>query len=207
MFFGPVWQNFTSTFPLKYHHTLIIKATYMAYYVVKIRKRKIPFFLHEKKRFCDLKSKEKERKKCFSARAILTSKGERRSQRSSTTVCFQNVGKEALRQMHKLNAGWIDLRDPDDHRALTLHTRETNHHWAIEGSLLKETTLTASNSTPNPFLNQPLLTLLGEQNNYWRLYNVSHKSRFYQISNMSRTDQPLITQILSMFSHFPTNKH
>lgn len=68
--------------------------------------------------------------------------------------------------MHKLNAGWIDLRDPDDHRALTLHTCETNHHLAIEGSFLKETTLTASNSTPNPFLNQPLLALLGEQKNY-----------------------------------------
>lgn len=206
MSFGPVWQNFTSTFPLKQHHTLIIKATYIAYYVVKISKRKIQFSLHEKKVLW-LKKQRKIKEKCFSAGAILTSKGERYSQRSSTTVCFQNVGKEALRQMHKLNAGWIDLRDPDDHRALTLQTHETDHHWAIEGSLLKETTLTASNSTPNPFLNQSLLTLLGEQNNYWRLYNISHKSRFYWTSNISRTDQPLITQILSMFSHFPTNKH
>lgn len=41
--------------------------------------------------------------------------------------------------MHKLNARWIDLREPDDHRALTFHTRETDHQLAIEGPFLKET--------------------------------------------------------------------
>lgn len=68
-------------------------------------------------------------KNVFSVEAILTNERERQSQRSSTTACFQNMGRrEALRQMHKLNVGWIDLRDADDHRTLTLHTRETDHH-------------------------------------------------------------------------------
>lgn len=87
---------------------------------------------------------------------MLTSEGERHSQRSGMTACSQNMGKrEALRQMHKLNAGWIDLRDPDDHRALTLCTRETDHHRAIEGSFLKEIILTAFKIPP--FCTSPLL--------------------------------------------------
>lgn len=95
---------------------------------------------------------------------MLTSEGEGHSQRSSMIVRSQHKGnREALRQMHKLNAGWIDLRQPDDHRALTLHTRETEHHRATEGSFLKETILTAFKTAP--LLYQPL-ALLGGQNHY-----------------------------------------
>jgi len=60
---------------------------------------------------------------------MLTSEGERHTQRSGMTACSQHMGtREAPRQMHKLNASWIDLKEPDDHRTLTLHTRETAHH-------------------------------------------------------------------------------
>lgn len=46
---------------------------------------------------------------------MLTGEGERHSQRSGKTECSQNMGKkEALRQMHKLNAGWIDLSELGD---------------------------------------------------------------------------------------------
>lgn len=64
-------------------------------------------------------------KKSFSGEAMLVREEGRHSQRSGITARSQHMGKrEAVRQMHKLNARWIDLREPDDHRALTFHTRE-----------------------------------------------------------------------------------
>lgn len=84
---------------------------------------------------------------------MLIREGGRHSQRSGITARSQHMGKrEAVRQMHKLNARWIDLKEPDDHRALTFHTRETDHQLAIEGSFLKETTLIAFKTpfTPAP---------------------------------------------------------